>query len=64
MKYFPPEIINMILSYVIESKTNKIIKEEILIYKTAKHIGRDPVGEYPIVERGINISNWYFFKQR
>ena len=49
MKNLPLEIVDMIMLYVMESKTNRIIKDAIINHKKYK------------VDNGVDFFNWYFF---
>ena len=52
MENLPAEIVNTIMSYVLESKTNRIMKDAIINHKPYK------------VDDGIDFFNWYFFNEK
>ena len=48
MENLPLEIVNIIMLYVMESKTNRIIKDAIINHKKYK------------VDNGVDFFNWFF----
>ena len=52
MENLPAEIVNTIMSYVLESRTNRIMKDAIINHKPYK------------VDDGIDFFNWYFLNEK